>query len=144
MITVGIAGLKTDEFVEIERSGAAEIRPPGAVQPHELAIQRNRRGPGRQPKDDGRLRGQQLGDMGGQRSRDTFRCVEDADLHERQSRLYLGTLAPPRASASASHTAPMAGSASSTCTVHLGATSMSRCGSSRASQGTTLKAPPAR
>src|SRR4051812_22313918 len=137
-VAARIARADADEFVEIEGRGPREVRTARAVQGDQLAVERHRRPAGRKPEHQPRLRPQRTGDHARQRLRGAVRRAEHTDLHK-----YAGIAAPPRASAAASNTAPIAGSSVSGCTWQRGATSSSRRPSSATSQGTTRKIPPA-
>ena len=79
VIAAPVVRRDADELVEVERGRPAEIDPAGAKQPHELAIQRNRRAAGREPEDDRRIGSERARDVGGERSGDRRRRRENAN-----------------------------------------------------------------
>lgn len=105
-----VAG-NAEEFVEAENGGTAEVDTPMAVQTRQFPIERDRRASGGKPEDAGRARGERSGDVLRKRPRE--RLGGDEDVEGQRFYLYRGIRAPPRASASASQTAPDAGSSTS-------------------------------
>src|SRR5439155_6749774 len=138
-IAARIGSPQAEELVEVERDRARKVGAAGAMQPHDLAVQRNRCPAGRQSQHEMPVPRELPRDVTRQHARDRVGVWEDPNLHMADGSwlmamvhgrpsamtishqpsailLYRGTCAAPRASASASHTAPFAGSSSSNCT----------------------------
>src|SRR5687768_17096801 len=120
----GMCGVETRKLVEVERTHEREINLAARVQALQYSVRRHWASPRRQPKHEIRFTPHHRRHVRGQRVGGFISRLENTDVHV--AHRYAGSTTGPRAAASASRTAPIAGSASSGRTSLRGATSASR------------------